>query len=160
MGRPSKLIVKKIISDEDIKGSVTVDVMDIDARELTIDNADLIRTAQPWGQAFLLPSFSGTFVVQDFRVLKEKHLKMRCYLTSDPSKRVFDCIAFNKVENGIVPIRDHVEMSFTMDVNEWKGRRTLQLMIDHLQDEDYLRDRSKLAESNEKFSGIKLNGLK
>ena len=53
------------------------------------------------------------------------------------SDETFDAIAFNCVDRGVMPVQDMLEASFKLDVNEWRGRRNLQLMIDHLQDPEF-----------------------
>ena len=45
-------------------------------QELSLDTAQLLRDASPWGQGFPSPLFDGDFRVVSQRVVGKKHLKM------------------------------------------------------------------------------------
>jgi len=67
--------------------------------------------------------FSDEFEVKQQRILKDKHLKM----TLIKDGRRFDAIQFNFSENPSPRIR----AAFRLDINEWQGNQTVQLMIEH-----------------------------
>jgi single-stranded-DNA-specific exonuclease len=93
--------------------------------------AQLLRDAGPWGQGFPEPLFHGEFLCLDQRVLKEKHLKLS--LSHPDSNRVFDAIAFN-VDRDIWPTQaSRVRLAYRLDINEFRGARTLQLMVEYLE---------------------------
>lgn len=96
----------------------------------TLQHAEFLRLAIPWGQNFPEPRFDGRFRVLNYRILKDQHLKMT--LQYPHSSHTFDAIAFFQAQN----IIDNVELihcAFKLDVNEWQGRRNLQLIIDHFE---------------------------
>jgi single-stranded-DNA-specific exonuclease len=100
--------------------------------EIALETAQAVREGGPWGQAFPEPSFDGVFAVKNARVVGEKHLKM--WVTSGDGARSFDAIAFNfkgADENPPLPDGD-VRLVYRLDINEYKGERRLQLLVDHV----------------------------
>lgn len=100
--------------------------------ELNLETAELIRRYGPWGQGFLEPCFDGVFEVHDQRLVGERHLKM--LLAVPGSRDVLDAIAFNVdlkqwPDKGV----EYLKLVYRLDVNEFRGRRNLQLMVDHLE---------------------------
>jgi single-stranded-DNA-specific exonuclease len=93
--------------------------------------AEALREAGPWGQGFPEPLFHGEFLCLDQRLLKEKHLKLS--LSHPASNRVFDAIAFN-VDLDVWPNQaQRVRLAYRLDINEFRGSRSLQLMVEYLE---------------------------
>jgi len=101
------------------------------ATEFELDLACELRFAGPWGQHFPEPVFDGVFNIVHQRLVGEKHLKLVLSLPS--SEQLLDAIAFN-VNLDIWPDESvlQVELAYRLDVNEFRGRRTVQLMVEHL----------------------------
>ncbi len=76
-----------------------------------------------WGQGFPPPVFCDEFRVVNQRVLKDKHLKL--ILRKDGHQ--FDAIWFNHAE----ALPDHARVAYRLDANEFNGRTSLQLMVEH-----------------------------
>jgi len=93
--------------------------------------ADLLREAGPWGQGFPEPLFHGDFAVVDQRVLKEKHVKLS--LRQQGSDRLLDAIAFNIDRDSWSSGAQHVRLAYRLDINEFRGARTLQLRVEYLE---------------------------
>jgi len=91
--------------------------------------AQLLKYAAPWGQGFEEPSFDGEFVVQSSRVVGERHLKLTLAPASSPDHSI-DAIAFGHADK--VNLRNCFAV-FRLDVNHWRGRDSLQLVINHLE---------------------------
>lgn len=127
-------LVADEMTDDMRLGSVEVDIKNVDPELLTLENAELIHKQGIWGQGFESPLFSQEFEVVSKKVLKEKHLKLRVKIKD--SDVALDAIAFNCVDRGELPVQHAMEASFSLSINEWRGKKTLQLMIDHLQDPD------------------------
>lgn len=125
-------LVRNDLTEDMIKGRLDVDIKNIDPSLINLETAELLKTAGPWGQNFVQPSFSQVFAVETHRILGEKHLKMT--LRPVGSDMVFDAIAFNCIENNTLPFTGNFEAVFSLDVNEWRGRKTLQLMMQCIQD--------------------------
>lgn len=98
--------------------------------ELSLDCADLLRDAGPWGQAFPEPLFDGVFELLEQQLLQGKHLKMK--LARDG--QYFDAIAFG-VDPGAWPNHrcTRVRMAYRLDINEFRGVRKVQLMVEHVE---------------------------
>jgi single-stranded-DNA-specific exonuclease len=100
--------------------------------EIALETAQALRDGGPWGQAFPEPSFDGRFAIKNARVIGDKHLKM--WVTSGNGERSFDAIAFNYKgadENPPLPAGD-VHLVYRLDINEYRGERRLQLLVDHV----------------------------
>ncbi|BCZ59290.1 ssDNA exonuclease RecJ [Serratia marcescens] len=100
-------------------------------QELSLATAELLREGGPWGQAFPEPTFDGKFRILQQRLVGEKHLKLMVEpLGGGP---LLDGIAFN-VDTTLWPdssVRE-VELAYKLDVNEFRGNRNVQLLIQHL----------------------------
>lgn len=96
---------------------------------LTLEFAELLREAGPWGQHFLEPVFDDVFTIVQQRLVAEKHLK----LVLEKNGHVFDGITFN-VDLKSWPNHQakQVHVAYKLDVNEFRGKRNLQLMIENL----------------------------
>ncbi|MFQ6562824.1 single-stranded-DNA-specific exonuclease RecJ [Dickeya dianthicola] len=99
--------------------------------ELTLGTAEMLREAGPWGQAFPEPTFDGRFRLLQQRLVGERHLKVMVEpLGGGP---LLDGIAFN-IDTLLWPdssVRE-VELAYKLDVNEFRGKRSVQLLIEHL----------------------------
>ena len=102
------------------------------ASEYTLELAQQLRWAGPWGQNFPEPVFHGRFRLVQQRIVGERHLKM--VLQPHGSDQLLDAIQFN-----IDPQRwpnlniDQVTAAFQLDVNEFRGQITVQLLIRYLE---------------------------
>jgi single-stranded-DNA-specific exonuclease len=81
--------------------------------------------AEIWGQGLPAPLFADTFEVESQRLLKDKHLK----LTLRQGGARFNAIRFNCAE----PAAARVQVAYKLDVNDWNGLASLQLLIEHLE---------------------------
>ena len=119
--------------DEVARSRLTVDMLDsvvltdgeLDAQDFTLDLAQQLRYAGPWGQGFPEPEFEGKFSVESWKVVGEKHLKLK--LRHPDLAEPLDGIAFGAYSGERPPSR--LRAVFALDVNEWNGRQTLQLLI-------------------------------
>lgn len=75
-----------------------------------------------WGQGFETPVFANEFEVLEQRLLKDAHLKLRLRL----GNQVFDGIFFRHAE----PLPREVKLAYRLDINEYRGRRSVQLIIE------------------------------
>ncbi len=100
--------------------------------EIALETAQALRDGGPWGQAFPEPCFDGLFAIKSARVVGDKHLKM--WVTTADRSRAFDAIAFNfRGVDDDAPLPDgDVRLVYRLDINEYKGERRLQLLVDHV----------------------------
>lgn len=103
----------------------------LSAQEMTLDVAEMLRDAGPWGQMFPEPLFDGKFRILQQRLVGERHLKVMVEpLGGGP---LLDGIAFN-IDTSRWPdpgVRE-VELAYKLDVNEFRGNRSVQLLIENL----------------------------
>lgn len=101
------------------------------AQDFGLDLASELRFAGPWGQHFPEPLFDGHFDIVHQRLVGAKHLKL--VLSPPGSTQLIDAIAFN-VDLDTWPNESisQVELAYRLDVNEYRGKRSVQLMIDYL----------------------------
>ena len=86
--------------------------------------------ASIWGHGFAAPIFDGIFEVLSFKILKDKHLKLS--LRYPGVQYPIDAIYFN-FDTDVWDYRaEKVHILFELDVNEWNGKRSLQLMVKDL----------------------------
>jgi single-stranded-DNA-specific exonuclease len=96
--------------------------------DLQLQQAQLLTTAGPWGQAFEAPSFHGDFELIQQRIVGQKHLKM--VVAQQQGGELIDAICFN-VDLSIWPSEyQRVRLVYRMDVNEFRGRQSLQLIVE------------------------------
>lgn len=98
--------------------------------ELDLELAELLRDAGPWGQGFPEPVFDGEFDVIDSRIVGEQHLKLR--LSPPGNGAVLDAIAFYQADRCQVTTGDRVQIAYRLDVNEYRGERNVQLVVEHI----------------------------
>jgi single-stranded-DNA-specific exonuclease len=90
-----------------------------------------LRFAGPWGQHFPEPMFDGEFRLLHQRLVGEKHLKLM--LSPMASDTAIDAIAFNvDLERWPNESAQTVHIAYRLDVNEFRGKRSLQLMVESL----------------------------
>nr|WP_206171497.1 single-stranded-DNA-specific exonuclease RecJ [Thiorhodococcus mannitoliphagus] len=96
---------------------------------MSLETAELLRLAGPWGKGFPEPRFDGSFEVLSARLVGERHLKLR--VAPEPGMQI-DAIGFNLGEH-LANARGRVRLAYRLDVNEYRGVRAPQLLLDHLQ---------------------------
>jgi len=100
---------------------------ELDAAAMSMELAERLD-CRVWGQGFPAPRFIGRFRVRSQRVVGEKHLKLQL---EGQGGQTFDAMYFQHAE----PLPDRVEAVYQLCVNEWQGRRSLQLLLDHAHQE-------------------------
>lgn len=121
--------VRERLSEEDLTDRVVSDGP-LPGGEVDMELAEQVRSAGPWGQGFPEPVFDGVFELIDQRIVGANHLKL-VLRWPDTGERV-SAIHFN-ADLEVWPARtERVEAAYRLDVNEFRGERTLQLRVVHL----------------------------
>lgn len=89
-----------------------------------------LKSISIWGNGFAPPSFDGEFEVLNFRVMKDKHLKLTLRLRQ--VQYPIDAIWFNYDADKWDYRASHVHILFALEINEWQGNQSLQLVIKDL----------------------------
>jgi single-stranded-DNA-specific exonuclease len=122
--------VRRQLTEDDLTGRLLSDGQ-LGVEEFHLELAKALRHAGPWGQHFPEPLFHGVFQIVTQRVVGEKHLKL--VLKTECGGQTLDGIAFN-VDRDTWPNPNvrWVELAYKLDVNEYQGRESVQLMVVHL----------------------------
>jgi single-stranded-DNA-specific exonuclease len=127
-GRALEEAVAERVADADLSGVLTTDG-ELPADRLNLGTAELLRSAGPWGQGFPEPLFDGEFRVRDARIVGGHHL--RCRLEPE-SGRPVPAILFG-FGGGSAPVPGtRVHAVYRLDVNDYRGVRSAQLVVEHM----------------------------
>jgi single-stranded-DNA-specific exonuclease len=85
--------------------------------------------AQIWGQGFPAPLFCDSFVVEDQRVVGERHLKLR--LQKDG--RRMEAMWFNALAQNAQPMHGRVRAAYRLGVNEFNGLKRPQITFENVE---------------------------
>ncbi|TXS96746.1 single-stranded-DNA-specific exonuclease RecJ [Parahaliea maris] len=105
---------------------------ELTAQDIDLEVASILRYAGPWGQHFPEPLFDGRFRIVSQRIVGERHLKL--VLSLPDSAVAVDAIAFN-IDTECWPDEsvEFIQAAYRLDVNEYRSRSSVQLMIEFLQ---------------------------
>ncbi len=95
----------------------------LDAGELDFGFVGAID-AQVWGQGFVSPSFTGSFRVVEQRVVGEKHRKLKIAM----GNTTFEAMRFGSAD----ALNSSIDAVFRPSINEFRGQKTLQLLLDYV----------------------------
>ena len=122
---------KKLLSEDQLRAVVLSDGP-AEPEWLTLETANVIESAGPWGQEFEEPLFDGRFNLIKQRRLSGNHLKMVLSPKQD-AQRVVDAIAFNVSEEDWPSEKvTEIEIVYRIDANEFRGTETLQLKVEQI----------------------------
>ncbi|MBD1580855.1 single-stranded-DNA-specific exonuclease RecJ [Pseudoalteromonas sp. S16_S37] len=93
----------------------------------SMEFAQLLQQAGPWGQHFPEPVFYGEFELVQQRIVGEKHLKL---VLKHQSGKLVDAIAFNvDVKAWPNTQAPSAQVAYQLDINEFRGKFSLQLIV-------------------------------
>jgi len=117
------LVAGELLSPSDLTRTIETDGT-LEGGYYSLDIARLLEN-EIWGQGFPAPLFLDEFEVEQQRVLKEKHLKLRL---RKGNTRI-DGIQFNfSAQPG-----HSARVAYRLTINEYMGVETPQLMVEHLE---------------------------
>ena len=104
---------------------------ELDSQEFNMEFAEQIRQLSPWGQGFPEPLFDGHFEVIDARVVGDTHAKLK--LRPLVGDQHIDAICFGYLSSHNALPQGEIRAAYRLDVNEFRERKNLQLMIQHIE---------------------------
>jgi single-stranded-DNA-specific exonuclease len=122
--------VRRHLSEDDLEGVLYTDG-ELSAADFSLELAELLRNAGPWGQAFPEPLFDGEFQVLGQRIVGNHHLKLN--VRPQGGKAALEAIAFHQADRAAGLQGRGVRMAYRLDANEFRGLRSLQLVVDYLE---------------------------
>lgn len=124
-------VVGELLSKEQRQDILWTDG-ELDAIELNLATAESLKLAGPWGQNFPEPVFDGEFKILQQRLLQGKHLKMMVEPLNGGG--MLDAIAFNVDTRYYPDLSVHqAKLVYKLDVNEFRGSRNVQLLVDYIE---------------------------
>ncbi|WP_394754491.1 single-stranded-DNA-specific exonuclease RecJ [Crenothrix sp.] len=123
-------MVNKRLANVDLEQKILVDG-ELSEQDMTIEFADLLQNACVWGQGCPEPVFIDKFEVVQVRIVGQRHLKL--LLRKPNGQLMIDAIAFfvDKPEHWLG--MRLCSAAYTMSINEFRGNRTLQLMVQYME---------------------------
>jgi single-stranded-DNA-specific exonuclease len=121
--------VRRHLDDDQLQGVLLSDGP-LTAEEMDLELAEQIRAGGPWGQGFEEPLFHGEFEILERRIVGEHHLKLS--LRPPHARRVLDAIAFHATDADWPAGTARLEAAYRLDVNEFRGQRSVQLILQHV----------------------------
>ena len=123
-------IIKEHVTQEQLEAILLSDG-ELEENELSLDIAELLFQAGPWGQGFPEPIFDGIFNVNEHRIVSKKHLKLN--VTPSGGQQKIDAIAFNIDRYQWREDANEIHIAYQLSVNEFRGMRSPQLIIQYLE---------------------------
>ncbi|TQV78687.1 single-stranded-DNA-specific exonuclease RecJ [Exilibacterium tricleocarpae] len=125
-------VVREQLDAADLQAELLSDGA-LEREDFALELAQQIREAGPWGQHFPQPLFDGEFYLQQQRLVGEKHLKLVVSLLPE-DQLLIDAIAFNvDLDVWPNPAVQRARLAYRLDVNEFRGRRSVQLIVEYLE---------------------------
>lgn len=122
-------VVRDRLAPEDLQPLIPSDG-EVMPEALNLETARQIAAGGPWGQAFPQPLFDGCFEILASRIVGEQHWKL--VVRPEGGDQALDAIAFRAVERH-PELPSRARLAYHLDVNEWRGCESLQLLIEHLE---------------------------
>jgi single-stranded-DNA-specific exonuclease len=117
----------RLLTLDDLEQRIETDG-ELGTRDIALPLAQQIADAV-WGQGFAPPRFRGRFRVCDQRAVGGRHLKLRLApLAAVPNALPHEAVMFGRD----APLAETIEAVYRLDVNEWNGTRSVQLVLDHV----------------------------
>ena len=106
---------------------------DGELESISLPLAEQLRQGGPWGQGFPEPIFDGEFAVIEQRMVGDAHLKLK--LQDNRGNDPLDAIMFRYFDQpGATPAFTRVRAAYRVDINDYRGRRSPQLIIEYLEE--------------------------
>jgi single-stranded-DNA-specific exonuclease len=122
--------VSLVLRPEDLNNTSETDGP-VEERYLNVETSEQLKYASPWGQLFPEPVFDDVFRIVNWRIVGEKHLKLD--LAKSDTGVCYSAIAFNKTDVDLPAGDDDIHIAYRLDVNEYRGNRSLQLIVQHIE---------------------------
>jgi len=120
------------LSTDDLRGVVFSDGP-LAAQQMSMELAEQLRMAGPWGQGFPEPVFDGAFAVSQSTIVGDRHLKLKLTPAARTAASPIDAIAFNTLPEDLPDPSGLIQCAYRLDVNEYRGQRTVQLIVEHIE---------------------------
>jgi single-stranded-DNA-specific exonuclease len=121
--RAFESVVRSLITEDTLQASIETDGA-LPIQDMSMHTAQILDN-QVWGQGFPAPLFCDDFAVLEQRIVGEKHLK----LLLGRQQQKFEAIYFNQTEY----LSERSQLVYQLQINEFNGRQSLQLLVRHVE---------------------------
>lgn len=101
---------------------------ELEEDERSLDMAETLRQAGPWGQGFAEPQFDGRFQIESARLMGSRHLGLR--LRCLASAQAIDAVHFGGYDGTALP-SGNWQLLYQLMIDDWRDQRRLRLLIRH-----------------------------
>ena len=120
-GTAFEAVARELLTPADLEQRIETDG-ELAAGDITFGFAEELRR-HVWGQGFPEPRYAGRFAVEGHRVVGGRHSR----LTLGLGGRRFTAMRFGEAG----PFPGEIDAVYRLDVNEFNGTETLQLVVEH-----------------------------
>lgn len=119
--------------EEHLQGIIWTDG-ELNSNEFNLETAELIKSVGTWGQGFPEPCFDGEFKILDQRAIGQNKNHLKMLLEPKQGGVLLDAIAFN-INTRLYPDLSikQARLAYKLDINEFRGNRSLQLLVDYIE---------------------------
>jgi single-stranded-DNA-specific exonuclease len=119
------------LSKEDLIPEIKIDAV-LQSQTLTLDLVQQLKQLAPFGMGNARPKFvtKDLILIDDPRVMKEKHLKLKL---ADKNGKQFEAIWWDGVDKSKeqnLRRKSQVNLAYTPEANTWNGNTRLQLVVE------------------------------
>ncbi|HHF3756948.1 single-stranded-DNA-specific exonuclease RecJ [Haemophilus influenzae] len=121
------------LDEEHLQGVIWTDG-ELNSNEFNLETAELIKSVGTWGQGFPEPCFDGEFKILDQRAIGQNKNHLKMLLEPKQGGVLLDAIAFN-IDTRLYPDLSikQARLAYKLDINEFRGNRSLQLLVDYIE---------------------------
>lgn len=147
-------IIERELTDEMKLGAIEVDVMNMPINAINKEFIEMLQKAGPFGAGFPPPYFGMDMKIKDFRVLQDRHVKMVLISPNNPEVEIegiqFQCVDPGKPHH--YRVGDEVRVFFQPDLNKFRGKESVQLLVQDFQNVSMAKELEYLEEDEDDFS--------
>jgi len=104
---------------------------ELNADEISLELAQLLPTAAPWGQGFPEPNFHGIFTVVAVRTVGQQQDHLRLTVDSGKGEHV-TAMAFSQQQPDWLQQGEKVLLCYRLAVNEFRQQRSVQMLVENI----------------------------
>ena len=120
---------RMMLDGRELRPTLEIDV-EVDINQLSENLVEELEALEPTGYMNPAPVLmSRNLYILEHRTLKDRHLKFKVARAGRPP---LDAIAFGLGEKWGQNMPRHVDVVYQLEINEWNGRRSLQLNVQDL----------------------------
>lgn len=121
------------LDEEHLQGVIWTDG-ELNSNEFNLETAELIKSVGTWGQGFPEPCFDGEFKILDQRAIGQNKNHLKMLIEPKQGGVLLDAIAFN-INTRLYPDLSikQARLAYKLDINEFRGNRSLQLLVDYIE---------------------------